>query len=67
MGAIFTEAASSDNLLERKQFNLKLVKEFRINDGDVGFSYDRIFGDGIDDRLTTVIMDEPYLRNKSQV
>lgn len=67
LGALFAEAEASDNLLERKQFNLKLVKEFRIKDGTVGFGYDTIFGDGIDERLKVVIVDEPYLRNRSQV
>ncbi|EFO22138.1 hypothetical protein LOAG_06346 [Loa loa] len=67
LGAVFAEAEASDNLLERKQFNLKLVKEFRIEDGTTGFGYDTIFGDGIDERLRSVIVDEPYLRNKSQI
>lgn len=67
MGAVFAEAEASDNLLERRQFNLKLVKEFRIEDGTTGFGYDAIFSDGIDERLKSVIIDEPYLRNKSQV
>lgn len=67
MGAVFAEAEASENLLEQKQFNLKLVKEFRIEDGTTGFGYDTIFGDGIDERLKSVIVDEPYLRNKSQV
>ncbi|CAG9536984.1 unnamed protein product [Cercopithifilaria johnstoni] len=67
LGAVFAEAEASDNLLERKQFNLKLVKEFRIEDGTTGFGYDMIFNDGIDERLKSVIIDEPYLRNKSQI
>uniref|UniRef100_A0A915PJT6 MITD1 C-terminal phospholipase D-like domain-containing protein n=1 Tax=Setaria digitata TaxID=48799 RepID=A0A915PJT6_9BILA len=67
LGAVFAEAEASDNLLERKQFNLKLVKEFRIEDGNTGFGYDTIFGDGIDERLKSVIVDEPYLRNKAQI
>ncbi|EJW84251.1 hypothetical protein WUBG_04836 [Wuchereria bancrofti] len=67
LGAVFAEAEASDNLLERKQFNLKLVKEFRIKDGTTGFGYDTIFSDGIDERLKSVIVDEPYLRNKSQI
>ncbi|VDK86339.1 unnamed protein product [Onchocerca ochengi] len=67
LGAVFAEAEASDNLLERKQFNLKLVKEFRIEDGVMGFGYDTIFGDGIDEQLKSVTVDEPYLRNKSQI
>ncbi|VDO39404.1 unnamed protein product [Onchocerca flexuosa] len=67
LGAVFAEAEASDNLLERKQFNLKLVKEFRIEDGVTGFGYDTIFGDGIDEQLKSVTVDEPYLRNKSQI
>uniref|UniRef100_A0A0R3RHH0 MIT_C domain-containing protein n=1 Tax=Elaeophora elaphi TaxID=1147741 RepID=A0A0R3RHH0_9BILA len=67
LGAVFAEAEASDNLLKRKQFNLKLVKEFRIEDGTIGFGYDTVFSDGIDERLKSVIIDEPYLRNKSQI
>ncbi|KAL4003260.1 hypothetical protein ACH3XW_6855 [Acanthocheilonema viteae] len=67
LGAVFAKAEASDNLLDRKQFNLKLVKEFRIEDGTIGFGYDTIFGDGIDEQLKSVIIDEPYLRNKSQI
>ncbi|VDK71079.1 unnamed protein product [Litomosoides sigmodontis] len=67
LAAVFAEAEASDNLLERKKFNLKLVKEFRIEDGSTGFGYDTVFSDGIDERLKSVIIDEPYLRNKSQI
>uniref|UniRef100_A0A183D4P8 MIT_C domain-containing protein n=1 Tax=Gongylonema pulchrum TaxID=637853 RepID=A0A183D4P8_9BILA len=67
LGVLFAEAEASDDLIGQRQFDLKLVKELRINDGDTGFSYNKIFVDGIDDQLETVVVDEPYMRVHEQM
>uniref|UniRef100_A0A915BZ83 MITD1 C-terminal phospholipase D-like domain-containing protein n=1 Tax=Parascaris univalens TaxID=6257 RepID=A0A915BZ83_PARUN len=60
---VFSEAEARKSA---KGYNVKLVKEIRIEDGSTGYGYDRLFVDALNSRLRSVFVNDPYIRLKSQ-
>ncbi|VDK17361.1 unnamed protein product [Anisakis simplex] len=49
-----------------KGYNVKLVKEIHIEDGTLGYGYDRLFADALDAKLRSVFVNDPYIKLRSQ-
>uniref|UniRef100_A0A0M3ITB8 Rab-GAP TBC domain-containing protein n=1 Tax=Ascaris lumbricoides TaxID=6252 RepID=A0A0M3ITB8_ASCLU len=60
---VFSEAEARKS---SKGYNVKLVKEIRIEDGSTGYGYDKLFVDALNSRLRSVFVNDPYIRLKSQ-
>lgn len=45
----------------------KVIEKIFIMEGQTGKSYDSVFGKYLDDNVTEVLMDEPYLREHYQL
>ncbi|KHN86447.1 MIT domain-containing protein 1 [Toxocara canis] len=60
------ELLSEGSAKKSKGYNVKFVKEIHIEDGSMGYGYDKLFGDALDARLRSVFVNDPYIRLKSQ-
>ena len=58
---------TSCNSFKFDGYKLRMVKELRIEDGSVGFGYDKLFSDGLNEMLRVVYVEDPYLYTVSQV
>ncbi|VDD94607.1 unnamed protein product [Enterobius vermicularis] len=56
-----------DNSVKEEDFHLRRVKVLRIKDGSVGYGYDRLFSEGLNEQLKTVYVEDPYVSTESQV